>query len=46
MVGSSKLLRMEDSLYCPEFGRKEANVALAYTRNGAENETGFTILLV
>lgn len=37
---------MEDSFYCPEFGRKEANVALAYTHNEAETETGFTILLV
>lgn len=41
-----QLLRMEDSFYCREFGRKEANVALAYAHNGAETETGFTILLV
>jgi uncharacterized heparinase superfamily protein len=37
-------LRREDSLYCPEFGRKEPNVALAFTIEGKEIETGFSVV--
>lgn len=37
-------LRREDSFYCPEFGRKEPNVALAFALEGKEIETGFSVV--
>lgn len=41
-TGQGKL-SVEDSQYCPEFGRKDPNVALAFTFDGKEIETAFTI---
>lgn len=42
-TGEGKLSR-EDSFYCPEFGRKEPNVALAFSFDGKDTETGFTVV--
>lgn len=41
-TGDGKL-SCEDSFYCPEFGRKEPNVALAFTMDGKETEVRYTI---
>ena len=38
-------LRMEDAHYCPEFGRREPNIALAYAADGTEIESRSTVLL-
>jgi uncharacterized heparinase superfamily protein len=42
-TGAGKLSR-EDSLYCPEFGHKEPNTTLAFTFDGKDTETAFTIV--
>ena len=34
-------LSLEDSTYCPEFGRAEANRCLVFAAHGAELELGF-----
>jgi uncharacterized heparinase superfamily protein len=41
-TGQGELSR-EDSRYCPEFGREVPNVALAFTSDGEDSETAFTI---
>ena len=43
--GQGKLSR-EEVFYCPEFGRKEPNVALAFTFDGKRTETAFSIVSV
>ncbi|MFC1737031.1 heparinase II/III family protein [Candidatus Hydrogenedentota bacterium] len=42
-TGQGELFR-EESFYCPEFGRKESNVVLAFKFNGKEAETAFNIV--
>jgi uncharacterized heparinase superfamily protein len=37
-------LRQESSYYCPEFGVKEPNIALAFTMEGKESEASFDVL--
>jgi len=39
-------LSLEDSYYCPEFGVKMANKALAFSFSGPKTETGFQIGLL
>lgn len=41
-TGGGALVR-EESLYCPEFGRRYANTCLAFVSSGGAVETGFTV---
>ncbi|MDX9972400.1 MAG: alginate lyase family protein [FCB group bacterium] len=43
-IGASGTFRQEESLYCPEFGRKEPNVAVAVTLKGKEIETKLSVV--
>lgn len=40
------LLRTEETFYCPEFGRKEPNTAIAFQSEGKEIELAFTIVSI